>query len=132
MKWNYEPKLPEGEYQVTYFRHRLESRFGRPTLTLMFTLVELTEHNNAVLTKYFPIRRFNKKGGFSVKKSQEFARFWLSVFPNHNFSRMDRFPLNQLRGEILIAEVKDKTHDWEQKEIPEPLRVSKIVSLKPL
>lgn len=132
MRWDYEPRLPEGDYQVAYLRHRFESRFGRPTLIMMFTLVELTEHQNAVLTKYFPIKRFNKKGGFSVKKTQEFARFWFAIFPDYDFSRMDRFPMTNLKGLILVATVKDKTHDYNQNEIPPPLRVSKIVNLKPV
>ncbi len=132
MKWDFEPLISEGEYQVVYYGHRFEQKFGKPKLLLQFTLAELTKHQNAILTKYFPIKKFNKKGGFRVTKSQEFAAFWFSVFPSYDFSRMDRFPLTKLKGLILIAVVKDRVLDWQQKEIPPPLRTSKIVKLKPL
>lgn len=132
MRWDFEPHIKEGKYQVVYFGHRFASYFGRPTLILQFTIAELSQYENAVLSKYFPIKRFNKKGGFSVKKTQEFARFWCSVFPDHDFSRMDRFPLTKLKGLVLVAIVKDRTHDYEQKEIPYPLRVSKIEKLEPV
>ena len=132
MKYDYEPNIKPGTYQVVYFGHRFETKFGRPTLVLQFTLAELTEYENAVLTKYFPIKRFNNKGGFSVTKKQQFPKFWLSVFPEHDCSRMDRFPLSKLEGVVLSAKVKSGTHDFEQNEIPKPLQVSKIVSLAPL
>ncbi|TDR23900.1 hypothetical protein [Marinicella litoralis] len=132
MRWDFEPHVKEGDYEVAYFGHRFESKFGRPTLLLQFTIAQLTEHQNAILTKYFQLKKFNKKGGFSVKKTQEFARFWFSIFPTHDFSRMDRFPLSKLKGLVLLAVVKDRTHDFEQNEIPLPLRTSKIVKLKPL
>lgn len=131
MKYDFEPKVKEGNYPVVYFNHRFENKFGRPTLILRFTIAELTQYKDAVLSKYFPIKWFNKKGKFSVKKTQEFARFWFSVFPDYDFSRMDRFPLSRLKDLVLIAEVKDRTIDHEQNEVPEPLRVSKIVKLKP-
>ena len=132
MKWDFEPHIKPGDYQVVYFGHRFETKFGRPTLLLRFTIAEMTQHQNAILSKYFPVKRFNKKGGFSVKKTHEFARFWWSLFPDHDFSRMDRFPLTRLKGLVMVAVVKDKTHDWQQKEIPIPLRISKVVELKPL
>ncbi len=132
MKWDFEPKIKEGEYQVVYFGHRFEQKFGNPKLLLQFTIAELTEYENAVLTKYFPIKKFNKKNGFRVSKAQEFATFWFSVFPDHDFSRMDRFHLTKLKGLVLVAVVKDRVLDWQQKEIPLPLRTSKVVKLKPL
>jgi hypothetical protein len=131
MKYDFEPYVKPGKYQVVYFGHRFETKFGRPTLMLQFTIAELTEYENAILTKYFPIKRFNQKGGFSVTKKQQFAKFWLSVFPEHDCSRMDRFPLSKLNGLILKAKVEAGTHDFEQKEIPKQLQVSKIVSLAP-
>ena len=54
------------------------------------------------------------------------------MFSDHDFSRMDRFPLTKLKGLVLVAIVKDRTHDYEQKEIPYPLRVSKIEKLEPV
>ena len=131
MKYDFEPYIKSGKYLVVYFGHRFETKFGRPTLLLQFTIAELTEHQNAVLTKYFPIKRFNKKGGFAVTKKQQFAKFWLSVFPDHDCSRMDRFPLSKLKGLVLCAKVEPGTHDFEQNEIPQQLQVSKIVNLAP-
>ncbi len=132
MQYDFEPLLPERDYQVTYHSHALKNMFGRSTLLLRFTLAEMTDHENAVLTKYYPIRSFNKKGGFSVKKSQEFARFWYSIFPSHDFTRLDRFPLSKLKGLVLLAKVATRTRDKDGNDIPPPLRQSKIESLFPI
>ncbi len=132
MQLDFEPLLPEGDYQVTYHSHQFRNMFGRATLLLRFSLAELSEFENAVLTKYYPIRSYNKKGGFKVKKTHEFTLFWYSLFPGYDFSRLDRFPLTRLKGLILIAKVTTRKRDKDGKEVPPPLRQSKIECLEPL
>lgn len=132
MKYDFEPLLPEGNYPVVYFRHRFEQKFGRPVMLLQFTLAEMSQYENAVLTKYFPIRSFNRKNGFVVSKKQDFALFWYQHFPDHNFSRLDRFPMTNLKGLIMQAKVITPTKNHNHEDIPEPLRISKIEKLTPL
>ncbi|MEZ5470664.1 MAG: hypothetical protein R3E90_02715 [Marinicella sp.] len=132
MQYDFEPLIPEGNYPVVYFRHRFDQKFGRPVMLLQFTIAELTQYQNAVLTKYFPIKSYNRKGGFAVSKKQDFALFWYQQFPDFSFQRFDRFPMTRLEGLIMQAKIITPKKNHKHEFIPEPLRISKIEKLTPL
>lgn len=117
-----------GKYHVMLDSYRTVSMFRSPKLELIFTIVSFGEAHGVRVSCFFNIDRFlgkpAKNGGFSVSRTRDFPRVFLSLF-HYQTKRNDRYPMSYFDGVTIEASVVT-VKEARGIAIPESLQYSKI------
>ena len=129
------PLMPEGNYQMTYVSHSTYMFMGRqPKVAIYFRIVEPGDYFEIVLPGYYNVLNFigkrGKSGSFKVAKRSNLARDYCRVFPTDPIPRLDRLPLSKLGNVIIQGTVETVKKGFDQREIPEAVRYSKVLTIE--
>ena len=129
------PLIPEGIYQLAYVYHSTFLFMGRqPKVAIFFRIVDPGDYFGIALTAYYNVIKFignrGKSGGFKVAKRSSLARDYCRVFPTEPTPRLDRLPLSKMSNVIIQGTVRTVEKDFNQREIPEAVRYSKILTIE--
>ena len=128
------PLIPEGIYQLAYINHSTFLFKGRqPKVAVFFRIVDIGENFGVVLPAYYNVDKFigkrGKSGGFKVAKRSNLARDYCRVFPTERSPRLDRLPISKMSSVIIQGTVRTVEKDSNQREIPEAVRYSKVLTI---
>jgi hypothetical protein len=117
------PLIPEGEYTVTYVRHKSFFLFGRHSCAVTFRIVDHGPYFETELPRYYNCRRGSDRSVTAPPKSNLYREFCTVVGRKPDRRRI---PVSQFKGVLLKARIKTVMKDNQQDELPEPARYSKI------
>ena len=128
------PLIPEGSYEMSYLYHTTWRFMGRqPKVVAYFVIMEPGEYFQVVLPAYYNaiklIGKCCKNGGFKAAKKSYLVRDYCRVFPTQPLPRLDRIPLTRLESVIVRGTVVTVGKDFQQQDIPEPARYSRVVRI---
>jgi len=127
------PKIPAGVYSVTYVAHETHKFFSRSNkVVFWFRIIDFGDCFNAVLPRYYNVRRLTGKQGrsgqFVPGRSSDFIREYCKVSAAP-ISRLDRLPMSAFQNVAIKAHVRVVTKDGKQRDLAETLHYSVIDEL---
>lgn len=125
----YPALVPDGEYTLTYHRHKLLSRFNRGVLELWFAIYDANfgEHHGKQLVRYYNVRLSAKGRGFTTPAGSDFVRDYTTVFGTRpDFTRA---PLESFKSCFVVGRVETVKTDHRQKKLPKGMHYSTVREL---
>ena len=122
--------VPDAVYSVAFVQYTTGHVFGRPKLCLWFRVVDQGPHFDARLPKYYGLKECGRKGRmrnggrFIVGRRSNFVADYDRIFRLP--SRLDRLSLEPFRSNLLKAQTRTVSQDYQQKALSEPLTYSVI------
>lgn len=101
--------LPEGETELAYISHQIETQFNRGVLIVWFAVVD---YGNVAIPRYYPVLRKGKRG-FIPPRSGALVTDFHRIFVRR-IQRLDRVPITWLQGKRLLGEIGTVTKDANQ------------------
>ena len=140
--YDYIVQVPDGVYIVKYMGHETLISFGKKVVVLWFTILPLHDEANKNqyegmwLYGWFPIHEFGGRLGknkgvnksFYLTSRQNLARQVCSVTGQAIDSRKV-VPISLLEPLVIHVRVEQTQRDYEQREIPPAMRISKVTKL---
>jgi len=118
-----------GEYDLGYICHGLHKMGSYSKLVIWFRVLTYGPAFEATVARFYNIKDVRKGGNFSVGRHSDFAREFLTLFPQ-KMERWDRLPIkSNFSGCIVTGIVQTVTTNKEQKAIPEQLQYSVVKEL---
>lgn len=127
------PLVRPGFHRVMLDRFETAMMFqGKaPKLILTFAIVGEGEDIGKRVCRYYNVARIIDKpqrgGRFKVSRKGDFMREYFSLF-QYDGGRLDRLPMSQFNGAVIQADI-ETVKFARGREIPQPLRYSKIARL---
>lgn len=121
--------LPKGDYQLGLQHWSTYKAFGRqPKLVLWFKVLDMGQHFEAMVPRYFNVKRLigkpGRSGRFAAAYSSDFVRDYARVMGSRQ--RLDRFDLNGLRSLVVVGHVDTVTRGHDQGDLADGLRYSVV------
>ena len=114
--------VPEGEYPVIFRDWKKLWLFRRPVLVMFFEIAEENEHSGTLLPAYYRV----------IWNGDQFTAGWRSYFCRDYqqcfgaVDRNDQFDISKFEELIVLAEVREVTHDQEKRPLDKVNRYSRI------
>jgi hypothetical protein len=121
--------IEPGEYDLGYIKHGLYKMGSYSKLVIWFRVLTYGPAFEATVARFYNVKDVRKGGNFSVGRHSDFAREFLTLFPQ-KMKRWDRLPIrNHFAERIITGVVRTVTTDRIQRAIPEQLQYSVVDEL---
>lgn len=125
------PKVPEGEYNVSYLHHSTGEQFGKKKAVFYFQIIDYGEWNGAVLESFYNVDRFTGKPGRNGQfvppmRGNFMFDYSVSFGMPH---RRDRIALSKFNGKIFRAKVRTVKRNYDKRKYPKDMQYSTIDSI---
>ena len=117
--------IPEGEYQVVLKHWKKFWHFGRNDLVMLFEIVDQGNYFGKFLPKYYQVKWDGEQIVAGWKS--DFCRDYQQCFGA--VERTDQFEIRKFEDLVLLAEVREVTHDQEKRPLAEVNQYSRIGQL---
>ena len=117
--------IPEGEYQVVLKHWKKFWHFGRNDLVMLFEIVDQGNYFGKFLPKYYQVKWNGEQivAGWKSGFCRNYQQFFGAV------ERTDQFEIRKFEDLVLLAEVREVTHDQEKRPLAEVNQYSRIGQL---
>ena len=121
--------IEPGEYEMTYALHRLSTSFGRPNISVWFSVISHGPAFGLYLARHYNLEWVKKGGIFKARRHSDCVREYIAV-TGEPVKRTDRIPLkDRYKGRIIVAKVRTVKKDSKGQSLPELARYSVIERL---
>ena len=126
------PFVPAGKYQLAYERYETFQFCRAAKVAVWFRILDFGPHFGKVLPRYYNVRKLKgkmgKSGNFHAKRSGDLVNEFCTI-ANWRPNRLDRFSFERFKGKIIQGRVGVVYRDYQQKELHELARYSKVEAL---
>ena len=121
--------IAPGDYEVTYLFHRTSTSFGRPNVTVWFSIISPGPAFGQYLARHYNLEWVKKGGIFKARRHSACVREYIAV-TGEQVKRTDRIPLkDRYKGRVILAKVRTVKKDSKGQKLPELTRYSVIERL---
>ena len=126
------PLVPAGKYKLVYERYETFQFCRAPKVAVWFRIIDLGPHFGKTVPRYYNVRQIKgkvgKSGNFKAKRSGDLVNEFCTI-ANWRPSRLDRFSFERFKGKVIQGRVGVVDRDYQQKELHELARYSKVEAL---